>query len=74
MNLVSPCCQEPIVNGIYTESPLGDPFIISYKTEICELCGKEAEGIEQCGICGEIDCLGECEALEEMGEKACLTL
>ncbi|SDJ62004.1 hypothetical protein SAMN05421868_13463 [Paenibacillus naphthalenovorans] len=62
LNIVSLCCGSSIEQGIEVDYPLGGrTWGISYKVDVCGNCGKEAETVEECGICGEIGCLNECE-------------
>lgn len=53
MNIVSSCCKASIVQGTKREYPLGDQYGINYKLGVCEACGKEADPVEVCAMCGE---------------------
>lgn len=62
INIVSECCQQPIVTGSKPEYPLGGhTWGINYKVDICEGCGQEASELQVCGSCGDVECLGGCE-------------
>lgn len=63
---VSPCCQAEIRASVFIEKPLGEREYnghgIRNHYDACVECGKEVmEPALECVICGEIDCLNECE-------------
>lgn len=63
VNCVSNCCHSSIDQGIRLEYPLGGhTHSISYKIDVCSECGQPVDYLmEQCGVCGEVGCAGECE-------------
>ena len=62
LNQVSSCCHRPIVVSQRMEYPLGGTtWGQAYKVDLCECCGKEAEPVNECGICGVVGCENECE-------------
>jgi hypothetical protein len=69
-NVVSNCCHSSIDQGIKREYPLGgSTYGINYKIDVCSECGQPVDYmVEQCGVCGEVGCSGECE--DEREEQA----
>jgi hypothetical protein len=66
-NVVSNCCHSSIDQGIKLEYPLGgSTYSIAHKIDVCSECGQPVDYmVEQCGVCGEVGCSGECEEHED---------